>query len=103
MPNSKIDILKNYEVLPNEPMHDIAVHWKNLLEEIPRHLSQTVKLLFQSISMIGLNKDSKHAAYYRKTAINLYIPLKGKISDDIYKIILTGYNMQEEERNMSLF
>ena len=107
VPNSNIDILKNYEVLPNEPMHDIAGHWKNLLEEIPHHLSKTEKLLFQSISMIGLNKDSKHAVDYRKTAINLCIHLKGKISDDIYKIILTGCNMEEilyaseEERNMS--
>ena len=77
VPNiNNVDILNNYEVLPNEPMHDIAGHWKNLLEEIPHHLSKTEKTLFQSISMIGLNKDTKRAVDYCKTAINFSIHLK---------------------------
>ena len=89
-------------------MHDIAEHWKNLLEEIPHHLSKTENTLFQSISMIGLNKDTKRAVDYRKTAINLSIHLKDKINNDIYQILLTGCNMQEilyafeQERNMKL-
>ena len=109
MPNiNNVDILNNYEVLPNEPMHDIPGHWKNLLEEIPRHLPKTEKTLFQSISMIGLNKDTKRAVDYRKTAINLSIHLKDKINNEIYQILLTGFNMQEilyaseQERNMKL-
>ena len=109
VPNiNNVDILNNYEVLPNEPMHDIAGHWKNLLAEIPYHLPKTEKSLFQCISMVGLNKDTKRAVDYRKTAINLSIHLIDKINNDIYQILLTGCNMQEilyafeQERNMKL-
>ena len=109
VPNiGNVDILNGYEILGNEPMHDIAEHWKNLLEEIPHHLPKEQKQLFQNISMIGLNKDSKRAVDYRKTAINLCIHLNGKIDNNIHEILLTGCNMQEilyaceEERNMTL-
>ena len=57
--------------------------------------------------MIGLNKDTKRAVDYSKTA-NLSMHLKDKINNDIYQIILTGCNMQEilyaseQERNMKL-
>ena len=96
VPNiGNVDILNGYEILGNEPMHDIAGHWKNLLEEIPHHLPKEQKQLFQNISMIGLNKDSKRAVDYRKTAINLCIHLNGKIDNNIHEILLTGCNMQE--------
>ena len=108
VPNiGNVDILNGYEILGNEPMHDIAGHWKNLLEEIPHHLPKEQKQLFQNISMIGLNKDSKRAVDYRKTAINLCIHLNGKIDNNIHKILLTGCNMQKslyacEEERMTL-
>ena len=52
-------------------MHDIAGHWKNLMEEIPSHLNNENKKEFETICMVGLNKDSKRAVDYRKTAINI--------------------------------
>ena len=109
VPNiGNVDILNGYEILGNEPMHDIAGHWKNLLEEIPHHLPKEQKQLFQNISMIGLKKDSKRAVDYRKTAINLCIHLNGKIDNNIHGILLTECNMQDilyacvEERHMTL-
>ena len=71
-----VPIIGNVDILNgNEPMHDIAGHWKNLLEEIPHHLPKEQKQLFQNISTIGLNKESKRAVDYHKTAINLCIHL----------------------------
>ena len=32
--------LKEYEVLPHEPMHDVAGHINNLLDEMPHHLEK---------------------------------------------------------------
>ena len=64
------NLLQNYEVLPNEPLHDIAGHWKNLFEEIPAHLNKNTKKLFQDICLVGLSKETKRAVDYRKTAIN---------------------------------
>ena len=39
IPNiNNVNLIKSYEILAVEPMHDILGHWKNLIEEIPHHL-----------------------------------------------------------------
>ena len=108
IPNiDNIGIIQKYEILPNEPMHDIAGHWKNLMEEIPTHLSKTEKKAFQDICLVGLNKDTKRAVDYRKTVIHLTVALKNIIPDQIYQLLLTCCEMQEilyageESRNAS--
>ena len=66
-----MQLIENYEILGNEPMHDIAGHWKNLMEELPNYMSEETKKTFKAICSIGLNKDTKRAVDYRKTAINI--------------------------------
>ena len=41
--DSQFGNIASYETLANKPMHDIAGHWKNLLEELPHHLSKKEK------------------------------------------------------------
>ena len=109
VPNIKNQLdLINYEILANEPMHDIAGHWKNLVEELPYHLNKNEKKLFKDIVSLTLNKETKRAVDYRETALNLCINLKGKVNIDIYSIIQTGCEIQEmiyalqEERNVAM-
>ena len=42
----RIEIIISYQVLANEPMHDIAGHLRNLIEELPYHLKKEEKELF---------------------------------------------------------
>ena len=88
-------LLESYEILANEPMHDIAGHWKNLIEEIPYHLDASEKILFNNLCSVSLAKDAKRAVDYRKTFINICLQLKGHIPQKIYDIFLTGCEMQE--------
>ena len=38
--------LGNYEVLPVEPLHDLKEHIKNTFKELPKHLNDEGKVLF---------------------------------------------------------
>ena len=87
-------LCESYEVLANEPMHDIAGHWRNLFEEIPFHLNSHEKILFNDICSATL-KDAKRCVDYRLAFINICIHMKGKLPRNIYDIFLTGCEMQE--------
>ena len=105
--NEDIEIIRSYEVLVNGPMHDVAGHLRNLIEELPYHLSKEEKELFLGLVSVVLNKESKRAVDYRKAAMHLCIHLQGKINMDVYNILLTICYMQEilygteDDRNMS--
>ena len=93
--NEEFDKIKQYEVLASEPMHDIAGDWKNLIEELPCHLNKQQKELFQNVASIALHKESKRAVDYRKAGIYLCLHLKGRININVYKILLSGCELQE--------
>ena len=82
--NDDMEIIRSYEVLANEPMHDIAGHLRNLIEELP--FKQRRKRTFQGLVSVVLNKESKRAVDYRKSVIYLCIHLQGKINTSVYNI-----------------
>ena len=101
-----MEIIRSYDVLANEPMHDIAGHLRDLIEELPYHLNKEEKELLQGLVSVVLNKELKMAVDYRKSVIYLCIHLQGKINIDVYNILLTVCYMQEilydaeKDRNM---
>ena len=104
--NDDMEIIRSYEVLANEPMHDIDGHLRNLIEELTYHLNKEEKQLFHGLVPVVLNKESKRAVDYRKSVIYLCIHLQGKININVYNILLTVCYMQEilygaeKDRNM---
>ena len=85
-----VQLLKNYEILGFEPLHDIKSHIENLYTELPHHLNKTEKkLMEETISAAFDQKECKRGVDYRKSLIKLNIALKGKINSDIFKILST--------------
>ena len=54
--------LANYEILNNEPLHDISNHIKNIYAELPHHLSKSLKSLVEEIIQASFNnKEAKNS------------------------------------------
>jgi hypothetical protein len=52
--------IESYEVLACEPMHDIAGHITNIIEELPHHLpEQESALLKETINLTAEGKDKR--------------------------------------------
>ena len=55
--------LDKYEILVNEPLHDISSHIKNLQHEIPHHVPKGKKALVKDIITSSFNgKEAKNSA-----------------------------------------
>ena len=62
--------LHHYEILVNEPLHDVSNHIKNILQEIPHRVGKSIKKNVQDV-IISLfnNNDVKHPADYRHSLV----------------------------------
>ena len=64
--------LNQYEITLSEPLHDYSNHIKNLLNEIPAHLSKEGKAAFESaIQAIFKDKQTIRGCDYRDAAVVL--------------------------------
>ena len=62
--------LDKYEILVNEPLHDISNHIKNLQHEIPHHVPKEKKALVKDIITSSFNgKEAKNSADHRKSLL----------------------------------
>ena len=62
--------LDKYEILVNEPLHDISNHIKNLQHEIPHHVPKGKKALVKDIITSSFNgKEAKNSANHRKSLL----------------------------------
>ena len=90
-------MLKSYEILRCEPLHDIKGHITNIYEEIVYHASNEKErsLLKNLIQQSLENKACKRGVDYRASLIKAVIWLKNKINDDLYDILETLCEIQE--------
>ena len=58
--------LADYEILVNEPLHDISNHIKNLQKEIRLHLEKRLKPIVQQIIFDSFDSEVKNSGDYRK-------------------------------------
>ncbi len=68
--------LKDYEVSPCEPLHDLKGHFTNLIEETLNVITGTVLNGIKKIKQTVLNKETLRGSDYRKAIILLYLKLK---------------------------
>ena len=90
--------LENYEVLLNEPMHDISNYIKNLFEEIPYYIKDKEAKcnLKECIAAAFNGKTAKNSADYRLAIIKVTTYCKKNIQNDkIIKLFETSLNIQE--------
>ena len=64
--------LTQYEVVPVEPLHDLKEHINNFLKELPKHLTNAEKPLFQeAIEAVLSTKEKLRGADYHLCCIVL--------------------------------
>ena len=55
--------MENYEILKNEPLHDVSNQIKNLYEEMPNHVPKDMRSSFKQIITASYNgKEAKKGA-----------------------------------------
>ena len=68
--------LTRYEVVPVEPLHDLKEHINNILKELPKHLTEEEKVLFEeSIEAVLSTKEKLRGSDYRLCCIVLALHL----------------------------
>ena len=68
--------LTQYDVVPVEPLHDLKEHINNILKELPKHLTNEEKPLFEeAIEAVLSTKEKLRGADYRLCCIVLAIHL----------------------------
>ena len=62
--------LSDYEVLNNEPLHDVSHHIQNLYEELPHHAPKDFKKSLKEIIQKSFNgKEAKNSSNYRDSLV----------------------------------
>ncbi|CAH3156469.1 unnamed protein product [Pocillopora meandrina] len=88
--------LQSYEVLCFEALHCSMNHIKNILEEIPHHISDIDTLIkLKEILAVQLNKEKKRGVDYHKTLIYLTIALYQTTTHDVRALLATLCEMVE--------
>ena len=90
-------LLEKYEILPTEPLHDVAHHIENVFEQFPHHLeAQEGKAFQESITMCFGSKDSKRRVDYRAALVKTtaYLRQNHLLSEDKLQVLDTLTEMQ---------
>ena len=61
--------IQQYEVMNNEPLHDISNHIKNLYQELPEHVEKKKKQIIQDIINLSFGKEARNSADHRKSLL----------------------------------
>ena len=62
--------LEKYEILCNEPLHDVSNHTKNLFAEVVHHIPKNLKKQLQTVIDVSFDgKTAKNSSDYRKSVI----------------------------------
>ena len=89
--------LETYEVLNNEPLHDISHHTQNLYDELPKHLPKNMKKQFNQIIQALFNeRDAKNSSEYRESLLIVCTRLmQNQPNHFAIEILLTHAEIQE--------
>ena len=98
-PSSSLESLNlgSYEILPCEPMHDIAHHIDNLLTELPSHIQdeKCKQKLEEAVSLTTGKKETKRAVDFRCSLITTSLYVRGTASQQVQSLLDTMVDMQD--------
>lgn len=89
--------LGNYEVLPCEPMQDIAHHIENLLTELPSHIEDENcrEKLVEAVTLTTGKKETKRAVDFRCSLLTTSFYVQGTTSSSVQSLLDTMVDMQD--------
>ena len=80
--------LAQYEVVPVEPLHDLKEHINNLLKELPKHLTDEEKVLFQeAVEAVISTKEKLRGSDYHLCCVVLALHLGGNCRLTIRRLL----------------
>ena len=89
--------LEQYEMLPNEPLHDMSNYIKNIYQEIPAHFSKNEKNKVKEAIENSFNgKEAKNSSDYRKSLLVVCsFFLENSLESYITQLLVTLAEIQE--------
>jgi len=89
--------LGSYEVLPCEPMHDIAHHIENLLTELTVHIEdeECKNKLLEAASLTTGRKETKRAVDFCCSLITTSLYVQGTAGPRVQSLLDTMVDMQD--------
>ena len=97
--------LKKYEILVNEPLHDISNHIKNIQQELPHHVGKDKKRMVNDVIISTFNgKEAKNSADHRSLLLltNWFVShMKNHFSRNLLETLckIQILYLPEEKRN----
>ena len=68
--------LEKYEILKNEPLHDVSNQIKNLYEEMPNHVPKDMRSSFKQIITASYNgKEAKKGVGHRESLVYICLQM----------------------------
>ena len=82
--------LAQYEVVPVEPLHDLKEHINNFLKELPKHLTNEEKCLFEeAVEAVISTKEKLRGSDYRLCCVVLALHLGNNCRLTIRRLLYT--------------
>ena len=89
--------LTDYEILANEPLHDISNHIKNIQDEIPYHVPRNIKTKVKEVIKKSYqDKAAKNAADHRRSLLLITNWFQQNLSDHYTTKILESFTEIQE-------
>ncbi|KXJ13241.1 hypothetical protein AC249_AIPGENE7033 [Exaiptasia diaphana] len=86
--------LQNYEVLSFEPLHDTMNHIRNIITELPQHITDPkVLITFKQIIAVLFDKEKVRGTDYRKALLKLTAAILGDVSQEVSDLLLSFIEM----------
>ena len=83
--------LENYEILKNEPLHNVSNQIKNLYEEMLNHVPKDMRSSFKKIISASYNgKEAKKGADHRESLVYIYKWLMNMLPDHFSTTIFSS-------------
>ena len=65
--------LSHYEILPNEPLHDVSNYIKNIYQELPSHMTNNEKKIVTEVTDQSFNgKEARNSSDYRLLVVCVF-------------------------------
>ena len=62
--------MSHYEILPNEPLHDVSNYIKSIYQELPSHITNNEKkIVIEVIDQSFNDKKARNSSDYRKSLL----------------------------------
>ena len=82
--------LAQYEVVPVEPLHDLKEYINNLLKELPKHLTNEEKVLFEeAVEAVISTKEKLRGSDYRLCCVVLALHLGDNCRLTVRRLVYT--------------